>query len=76
MTLASLCVLPGHVFWPDDISLMHPKYIDASRLLSSSQVTDSYLLTLACAHDGQLATFDRKLVTNAVRAGAKALCLI
>lgn len=76
MTLASLCTLPGHVFWPDDISLMHPKYIDASRLLSSSQVTDSYMLTLACAHDGQLATFDRKLVRNAVRAGAKALCLI
>ncbi len=76
MTLASLCALPGHVFWPDDISPMDAKYIDPSRLLSSSQVTDSYLLALAGAHDGQLATFDRKLVTNAVRAGAKALCLI
>lgn len=75
-TLASLCALPGHVFWPDDISLMDAKYIDPSRLLSSSQVTDSYLLALASAHDGQLATFDRKLVPDAVRAGAKALCLI
>lgn len=75
-TLASLCALPGHVFWPDDISLTDAKYIDPSRLLSSSQVTDSYLLALACAHDGQLATFDRKLVVNAVSDGAQALCLI
>ena len=76
MTLGSLCALPGHVFWPDDVSLMDAKYIDPSRLLSSSQVTDSYLLALACAHDGQLATFDRKLVVNAVSGGAQALCLI
>ena len=75
-TLASLCALPGHVFWPDDISLMDARYIDPSRLLSSAQVTDSYLLALACAHDGQLATFDRKLVVNAVSGGSKALCLV
>ena len=74
--LANLCTLPDHVFWPDDISLMDPKYIGASRLLSSSQVTDSHLLALDTSHDGQLATFDRRLVRNAVRAGAKALCLI
>ena len=75
-TLASLCALPGHVFWPDDISLMDKRYIDPSRLLSSAQVTNSYLLALACAHDGQLATFDRKLVVNAVSGGSKALCLV
>ena len=75
-TLASLCGLSGHVFWPDDISLMDARYIDPSRLLSSAQVTDSYLLALACAHDGQLATFDRKLVVNAVSSGSRALCLI
>ena len=75
-TLASLCALPGHVFWPDDISLMDARYIDSSRLLSSAQVTDSYLLALACAHDGQLATFDRRLVVNAVAGGSRALCLV
>ena len=75
-TLASLCALPGHVFWPDDISLMDARYIDPSRLLSSAQVTDSYLLALACAHDGQLATLDRKLVAGAVSGGSKALCLV
>ena len=75
-TLPSLCALPGHAFWPDDISLMDARYIDASRLLSSAQVTDSYLLALAVVHGGQLATFDRKLVVNAVSGGLKALCLI
>jgi len=74
--MAGLCALPGHVFWPDDISLLDTKKLDASRILSSAQVTDSYLLALACAHGGKLATFDRRLVTDAVRGGAKGLHLI
>ena len=75
-TLASLCALPGHQFWPGGISLMDARYIDASRLLSSAQITDSYLLALAGSHGGRLATFDRKLVVSAVQDGAAALCLI
>jgi predicted nucleic acid-binding protein len=39
-------------------------------------VTDSYLLALACAHGGKLATFDRRLVVDAVRGEAKGLHLI
>ena len=74
--MTGLCALPGHVFWPDDISLLDTKKLDASRILSSAQVTDSYLLALACTHGGKLATFDRRLVTDAVRGGAKCLHLI
>ncbi|KGM34833.1 TA system VapC family ribonuclease toxin [Inquilinus limosus] len=74
--LAGLCALPGHTFWPDDISLMDPARIDAGRLLSSGQLTDTYLLALAHAHRGQLATFDRRLVTDAVRGGNQAIHLI
>jgi hypothetical protein len=74
--LSGLLALPGHLFWPDDISLLDPQKLDTARLLNSGQVTDSYLLALACAHDGQLATFDRRLVTDAVRGGAQALHLI
>ncbi len=74
--MTGLCELPGHVFWPDDISLLDTKILDASRLLSSAQVTDSYLLVLAIAHDGKLATFDRRLVVDAVRGGKKGLHLI
>ncbi len=74
--MTRLCALPGHAFWPDDISLLDAKHIDAGRLLGSGQVTDSYLLALACAHGGQLATFDRRLVVDAVRDGARGLHLI
>jgi toxin-antitoxin system PIN domain toxin len=74
--MSTLCALPGHQFWSDDISLRDSEKIDASRLLSSAQVTDSYLLALACAHAGKLATFDRRLVVDAVSGGAKHLHLI
>ncbi|MGF6226818.1 toxin-antitoxin system PIN domain toxin [Inquilinus ginsengisoli] len=74
--LAGLCALPGHVFWPDDISLMDSARIDAGRLLSSGQLTDSYLLALAHARQGRLATFDRRLVTDAVHGGSQAIYLI
>ena len=74
--MATLRTLPGHVFWPNDISLVDTKYIDALRLLSASQVTDSYLLALASAHGGQLASFDRRLVTDAVRGRKRCLHLI
>src|ERR1039458_10328103 len=38
--------------------------MDATRLLSSAQVSGSYLLALACAHGGRIANFDRRLVTD------------
>jgi len=75
-TLAALRQLPGHHFWPDDISLMDSQRIHIQRLLSHGQVTDSYLLALAIAHGGQLATLDRRLVVDAVAGSAAGLCLI
>ena len=74
--MTRLCALPGHIFWPDDISLLDARKLDSGRLLSSGQVTDSYLLALACAHGGRLASFDRRLVTDAVRGGSQGLYLI
>jgi toxin-antitoxin system PIN domain toxin len=74
--MKGLRALPGHEFWPDDLTLLDGQPILSARLLDSAQVTDSYLLALAYAHDGQLATFDRRLVTNAVVNGSKALHLI
>ena len=75
-SLLSLTALPGHVFWPDDIRLTDPTLLDPARLLHHSQVTDSYLLALAVAHGGQLVSFDRRLVADAVRGGRQALVLI
>jgi toxin-antitoxin system PIN domain toxin len=74
--LTGLCALPGHDFWPDDITLLNSERVDSRRLLDSAQVTDSYLLALATSHNGQLVTFDQRLVTDAVGKGAQAILLI
>jgi uncharacterized protein len=74
--LTGLCALSGHDFWPDSITLLHSERVDSGRLLDSAQVTDSYLLALASSHGGQLATFDQRLVTDAVGNGSQALHLI
>jgi hypothetical protein len=74
--LSSLRNLPGHAFWPDDISLLDRKHANTTRLLDSAHVTDSYLLALAHAHKGQLATFDQRMPAESVVDGATALHLI
>ena len=66
----------GHAFWPDDISVLDRTHIDPDEMLTSGQLTDTYLLALAKAHGGKLATFDRRLSTSAVRGGKAALHLI
>ena len=65
--------LPGHGFWPDDLSLVGSDLVDPTRILTSAQVTDTYLLALAQTHGGKLATFDRRLSTTAVKGGKVAL---
>jgi toxin-antitoxin system PIN domain toxin len=75
-SLHSLLGQPGHVFWPDDISLLDLTKIDPSRLLTSAQVTNSYLLALARTHGGQLATLDRRLIVSAVTGGLDSLVTI
>ena len=74
--VAQLRTLPGPVFWADDISLVGAAHVDPSQILTSGQVTDSYLLALAIAHEGLLATFDRRLSAKAVKGGKAALHLI
>ena len=72
-SLAAMRALPGHRFWADTISISDAQLVDGSRLTSHAQVTDTYLLALAQAQGGRLASMDRKLVTNAVFEGKKAL---
>ena len=74
--VVKLRALPGHVFWPDDVSLVGSTDVDVSKILTSAQVTDAYLLSLAKAHGGRLASFDRKLSTAAVKHGKATLHLI
>jgi toxin-antitoxin system PIN domain toxin len=74
--VAGLRALSGHIFWADGISLIDDSAVDQTRLLTTSQVTDSYLLALAKFHGGRLATFDRRLVPDAIVQGSQSLYLI
>jgi len=65
--------MAGHEFWPDDISIADEAFFAADLLSSHSRVTDGYLLALAHAHGGRLATMDQRLVTEVVPGGRKAL---
>ena len=76
VVLGRLRALPGHVFWPDDISLLDRRHVAAEQVLAAGQVTDSYLLALAVAHGGRLASLDRRLSVAAVRGGKGGLHLI
>ncbi len=74
--IARLRTLPGHIFWPNNISLADARHVDPKLILTPSQVTDTYLLALAAAHAGQLASFDRRLATKPVKGGKSAFYLI
>lgn len=74
--LVSFRAMPGHTFWSNDLSLVACEDVEAERLLSASQVTDTYLLALAARRGGRLATFDGRMVLDAVPAGAAAFELI
>lgn len=75
-SLAAIRGLEGHRFWPDKLSIADPAFFATSLLSSHSRVTDSYLLALAHAHRGRLATMDQKLATEVVHDGDGALELI
>jgi uncharacterized protein len=72
--LRRLCVRDGHTFWPDDVSLR--ALIQPTALLTHNQLTDVYLLGLAIAHGGKLASFDQHIPVAAITGGAQALELI
>lgn len=63
--------LPGHAFWPDNISIADADLFDHGRILGPNQITDVYLLALAVKNGGRLATFDQAIPLGAAR-GAQA----
>ncbi|WP_251453800.1 TA system VapC family ribonuclease toxin [Microbacterium sp. Marseille-Q6648] len=74
-SLASLAAQADHVFLPDAVSLLDSS-VHTERLLSSSQVSDTYLLHLAASNDARLATFDTRIVTTAVPTGAEVVFIV
>lgn len=68
-SLASFCSVGGHTFVADDVSLLTALTVRRDKLLSSAQVTDTYLVGLASRLGASLATFARRLSASAVADG-------
>lgn len=75
-SLTAIRVLPGHEFWPDSISIADNAHVAPTHLSSHARVTDSYLLALAQANGGRLATMDRKLATEVLPHDRESLDLL
>ena len=58
---------PHHQFLPDSVSLLDDAVVDCRRVALPRQLSDVYLLALAVEHGCRLATFDRSILTAAVR---------
>jgi uncharacterized protein len=70
--LAKFCASGDHVFWPCDVSLRDRARFVPSFVVGARQITDIYLLGLAKAMGGRLATFDRSIPLGAVRGATRA----
>jgi toxin-antitoxin system PIN domain toxin len=69
--LNGLCTVPGHNFWPDEITLRNFTALPASK-----HITDHYLLGLAIHRQGQLATMDCRIDASALAGGPAAYVVI
>lgn len=65
--LSTFCRSEGHVFWPDDVSLLDASRFDLARAGGHRQLTDVYLLGVAVKNGGRMVTFDRSIPVAAVR---------
>lgn len=65
---------PGHLFWPDDLSLSDTRLFP--HMPDPGGLTDLYLLALAAKHGGRLATFDRRIDPALVPGGPAALHIV
>lgn len=72
--LRRMCTAEGHRFWPDTVSLRD--VLEPDIAMTHSQVTDVFLLCLAIANGGRLATLDRHIPAGALRGGTEALEII
>jgi len=64
--LRVFCRQPGHVFWPDSVSLTDPSLFNLAKLSGHRQIGDLYLAGLAQHNGGRLATFDTRIPVQAL----------
>lgn len=65
-----------HEFWSDSISILDPALCRSEAVRSSRRVTDIYLVALASANGGRLATFDSRFSAEAVVNAGEAILLL
>ena len=61
----------NHEFWADMISIRDGAIFDHSHIHGPKQLTDIYLLALAVAKQGCLATFDSGITVSAVKGASQ-----
>jgi len=59
--LQAITAMDGHELWPEDVDCVSASFADGLRITGHRQVTDAYLLSLARARSGCLATLDRQI---------------
>ena len=69
--LRRFCESGGHAFWPDALSFRDDAVFVPTLVAGHRQLTDIYLLGLAHAKGGCLATFDRTIPTRAVKGATR-----
>jgi uncharacterized protein len=74
--LQCLRSLPGHGLWEDSVSIADSRPGLSLKGVSARQLTDVYLLALAVARGGHLATLDQRLDSALVPGGAHALVVV
>jgi hypothetical protein len=74
--LATFRASGHHHFWADSLSLTDQRIFNPAFLRGHKQVTDIYLLGLAKAAGGALATFDRSIPLGAVKGAPKSALLV
>ncbi|MSU66856.1 MAG: PIN domain-containing protein [Opitutus sp.] len=74
--LQALVRTPGHLFWPDEISIADPTVFRTLARTTAAHLTDLYLLALALHHGANFATFDRRIDPAVLPGGVTALVQI
>ena len=64
--LRTLCSVPHHHFWSEELSLLDEKVFRPSHIAGPRQITDIYLLAVAVFHGGELVSFDQSIPWKAV----------
>ena len=67
---------PGHVFWEDRVSLADSRRLPSLEGVTSSQLTDVYLLAQAVERGGGVATLDTRIDASSVPGGTGSLVVV